>query len=665
MWCNQRMLRLLTYPKTGSIGPTSGLNLIDRIFDVKPNEAIFLRNYIFKGSSLVQRWPFKDLDDNVVTFAAPFRGAHSHKYPSESTSTLLIAEEDGKIRAFEDPPVLKHTFATTGRDIDFTTAYEAVVAVNGTDVPAVGRSGVSWRQFGSPAAVSNLAVAQNAGAGIAAGNYLHIVIPAIEVSGIGQVYANWSNVIRNVVAAPIASFGGTFTYPTDPRVSACYVFRTLVNSSLFYFVSRVTSGAFTDNNADSALPVSTTYTLANPPSQNKSWGVPPLAKHVAFSGNRCVMGALSTRLNAIQTSQIGAVGYELEGFPADGSTLVDMPKDGPVTTIYPIGETGEGAQRANHLFIAQSDACYFMRETDPSLPIQIISSSVGCIGARAIAQWRTWLFFQGRQGVYLWPGSGQSVYLLSEKISPVFLGGGSQNLAGNEGDDNIQYEVYDNSLWITLKSDTALTYPDKAYVLDLLSLERNFEATNPSKAARFSGPVDTKSDATYKLSYGRILRSLENELIILDSSNARVMLYSVGDTGRDTIRGVEGSMPLRRFSGPLLKEDPLSQKNIYRVEALCFTQSNSVMNLFVELGRNYSQVNMAPQDTYMLEWDDIVWDDISWGDADWISSGVVEINSAVGRWFLIDEVKDMEIVEESFSGWILHYTAFKQIGVFK
>ena len=176
------MFDLMSYPSKGIIGPKRGINLLDRIFDMLPDEAVFLRNYIFKGDSLVQRFPFRDYNDNVTSFTAPFRGVHSYKLPGESDQTILFAEEDGKIKSFANPPVLKHTFPTASKDVDFTTAYESVIAVNGQDSPAVGRASGSWRTFGSPSAVTSLVVTQNAGAGIAAGSYLHIVIPVIELS---------------------------------------------------------------------------------------------------------------------------------------------------------------------------------------------------------------------------------------------------------------------------------------------------------------------------------------------------------------------------------------------------------------------------------------------------------------------------------------------------
>lgn len=657
------MLNVARYPKQGVIGPQRGLNLFDRLFDVNRDEALVLRNYLFKGSSIVQRSPFQDLNSNVTTFTTPFRGAHSYAFSGASEGSLLYAENDGKVKQFANPPVLKYTFPTAAKDVCFATALDSVVAVNGTDPAAIGTSS-GWVQMGSPAAITNLAVAQNAGAGIAAGTYLHIVIPVIEISGIAQIFANWSNVIKNVVAAPIASFGGTFTYPTDPRVSSCLVFRTLVNSSIFYFVSRVTTGAFTDSNADSALPVASTVAPSNPPSQNKSWGVPPVGSLVAYCGNRLVIGALSTKKNALATSQIGATNSEIQGFPADGSTIVPLPKDGDMIALFPIGETGEGALRANHLFVAQKDACYIMQETNPALPLQIISSDIGVISKKAIAQWKNWLFFQGRQGVYMWPGSGKQLYLLSEKVSPIFAGGGNQNLSGNSGDENIQYAVYDNALWVTVKNDSALSYANKIWVLDLLQLERSFDPQNPSKSARWTGPIDAL-DGGIQMAYSHLLRDLNNKFIVLDSTEERVYEYKASSRDTDVLGGVSQKMPLRVLSGPLMSEDPLSQKQIFRIESLRYSFSSTDMRLAFEGDQKVTTLTMVPQGGSILNWDDIAWDDILWTESDWIQSGVTSYGQAIGRWFCVDELKEVLAVSEAFTGWVFYYHAFRQLGVFK
>ena len=73
------------------------------------------------------------------------------------------------------------------------------------------------------------------------------------------------------------------------------------------------------------------------------------------------------------------------------------------------------------------------------------------------------------------------------------------------------------------------------YTLDLIFLERNFNPLSPGLGARITGPIESLNEG---LSFGRIHRTINNELLILDSKNSRFMKYAVNNYTKDKIAGV-------------------------------------------------------------------------------------------------------------------------------
>lgn len=651
----------IRYPKDGVLSPQRGLNLFDNLFQVGPDWATILKNVLWVGDSLLQRYPFQPFSTTDFTAEGVFRGAHDYRYPGGS-ARFLFATNSGKIkeRATISTETDRVTGLATGQEVHFSTVYDAVVAVNGSDAPRVGRD-ATWRQWGSPAAVANLAV-NASGVGAFTGVRLHVVIPVIEVGGISVVFANWSN-LTATTASGNAQFNLTWTDVVDARITAYLVFGSELGRTTMHLIARVATGvgAYTDTTADASLPAVISGQPAAAPLRN-SWGVPPVSKFIVFAGNRVVYLNLGSSLsNAIQCGRIANTSYEAEGVPpADSkdSTLIRMLKDGDITCGFPIGETGEGSARANHLFIAQENACYILPETNPAQPLQIISSDIGCIGQRAIAQFEESLFWQSRRGVEYWPGVGQKVYLISDKVNPIFTGGGNQQLDPNQADSDITFCVAHNQLWITVRDSGSVTGGNKAYTLDLLKFKREFNPFRPASSARFAGPHENEG-----LGLALFKRRLDGTLVAMDNRNSRLLFYDE-DESQDAIDSVETDIPVVIQHGAVLREDPIAQKTMHYAHVLQFTGSDTILRMLMEFERVTAEAT-AQANTYALEWEDLDWLDMEWLFDTWYSETPFEYGALSGKWFVPRIEKEDSRVDFAYFGLVFWYSAFQQVRTFR
>lgn len=649
------------YPKSGVISPQKGLNLADSLFEVRTDEAALLTNLLWRRNTLVERYPFREYSTTDFSADGIFRGGHDYKAPGGS-ARLLFATDSGKIKEWltSSTEADRVTGLSTGQEGHFATVYDSVFFTNGADAPRVGR-GATWRAAGSPAAVSNLAVVAS-GSGAFTGDLYHIVIPVIEVGGISVVFANWSNIVKTT-AAGSAQFALTWTDIVDTRITAYLVFRTSTNGTDFRSIARVATGvgAYTDTTADASLPVTVSGAPSRPSPLN-SWGAPPVSRIVVYSGNRVVFAGLSDKTNALRTSRVAGNAYDAEGvppaLPAETSTQVDLPKDGDLTCAFPIGETGENSSRANNLFVGQENACYILPETNPDIPLQEISGSIGPLSQRAIAQDGTFLFFQSRRGVEFWPGTGRDIYLISDRIQPIFTGGGSQSLPVSQSDADIRYRVAKNQLWITVRDSALVTGANKVYCMDLLRFRRAFNPINPADSARFTGPISNAG-----LGFGLLLRRLDDSLINFDNQNNKVLLYDDTET-QDQIDGVNTNIPVVIQHGALLREDPIAQKILHYVHVLQFTNTAATIRLLAEFDRIISQTTLEPN-TYSLGWDGLVWDDLEWNFETWFQEAPIEYGSISCKWCAPRVEKTDSEISFAYFGLILWLWPFSQIRTFR
>jgi hypothetical protein len=656
---------LLKYPKNGTLYPSRGLNKADNRLQVRPDEAVDLMNWLFVGETLLQRAPFRPF--STTNFATPgrFRGAHDYQAPG-AAARLLFYCNNGTIKEFltASTEADRVTGLATGIEGDFVTAYDSVAFVNGSDTPRIGR-GTSWRALGSPAAVSNLAVGTSGAAGIAAGTYLHIVVPVIDVSGVAVVFADWSNIVRTAIGAAVTQFNLTWTDVVDSRVTRYLIFRTEAGATDLRSVGAVNAGvgAFTDNFADSSLPVVVSGGPSRP-SPQYSWGVPPVSKLVSFAGNRMVFGNIpsGSKQNAFQLSRKAGSAYECEGVPADGSTLIRLPGDGDLTALIPIGTT-DPLGRANDLFVGQPTACYILPETNPEYPLTVISEYLGPISKNAWAKDGNWIFFQSRRGVEFWPGAGRDIYLISTKVQPIFNGGGPQQVSGSVSDSDIQYEVAENQLWITVRDDASATGANLVYTLDLLKFKREFNPQNPNYSVRFSGPHKNGDAAGAHLGFGILLLRHDGTLINFDNQNNRILSYDA-DGSQDSIAGANTDMPARIEQTGIMRENLSPQKVLCNGKLYLMSSSTATLEIRAEFDRVISQIRVDAN-AYGFEWDDIEWDDIAWTYQTWFSDLQFEFCEAVGKWFTFILEKEDSESGAAYGGIEIFFDTLQQHGTLR
>lgn len=648
------------YPKNGVLSPLRGLNKSDNRMQVRADEAVDLKNAIFIGDTLLERSAFRPYSSTDFATPGRFRGAHDYQGPGDS-SRLLFYCNNGTIKEWltSSTESDRVTGLATGIDGDFVTVYDAAVFTNGSDSPRIGR-GTTWRVFGSPAAVSTLAVGTTGAAGIAAGTYLHIVIPVIDVGGVAVVFADWSNIVRTVIGAAVTSFNLTWTDISDARITRYLVFRTEVGGTDFRSLGAVNPGvgAFTDNFADTSLPVVVSGGPSRPNPQ-WSWGVPPIAKIVTFAGNRAVFGCIPTGdlENAFQTSRKAGNSFEAEGVPADGSTLVRLPGKGDLTALIPVSTT-DPQGRANDLFVGQPTACYLLSETNPDYPLSVISESIGPISKNAWAKDGNWVFFHSRRGVEFWPGSGRDIYLISDKIAPVFHGGGPQAVDGSLSDSDLIYEVAKGQLWIGVRDDASATGANKVYCMDLNRFRNGFNPLKPTQSARFTGPImNDEPDATH-LGFGILLQRVDGSLVNFDNQNNRILVYDESGS-QDSVDAVDANIRFRIEQTGLMRENATPQKILCNGKLYLLSSSPVTMELRAEFDRIITPVTTEANSSG-FEWMGLEWVGLEWTVQTWYHDLIFEFMEAVGKWFtLIIEKCDAE-TNTAFGGIEIFYDVIEQ-----
>lgn len=644
-------VNLSQYPKKGSIFPSRGLNLFDALFDVRFDEAVLLQNMIFVQKSLLERKPFRNVNEAVY---AAFMGAHDYK-GVDGEPRLLFYTTDGKIQEISvDGDVVRQTGLATGVPGFFTTSFDSVFFTNGQNDLRVAR-GTTWRLAGSPVAINNLSATSAIElGGVLDGDYNYIVVPTIEVGGVSRVFADWSNVLQ-VTVGPLSTITLHWTDVVDARITAYLIFRTEAGASDLRSLAKVAPGTQTYVDDGSVLLPAVVSGSPSRPSPLGSWGPPVIARIVIMSGNRLVLAGLQGNENAIMTSRLGGSSFDVEGFPSDNSTFLRLPKDGSLTAAFPIGDTGENSTRSTGLFLGQGSACYMLPESDPNIPLIAMSESIGPLHQRAIAQDGPALFFQSRRGVEYWPGTGKDIYLISDKVKPIFVGGGSQNLTANQSDSDITYTIAKDQLWITIRDRGDVAYANKVYCLDLLTFRRGFDPGSPTSAARFTGPIVSPN-----LSIPLMLRRLDNTLIAFDSQNGKVLSYQE-ITFQDQVAGANVNIAVHLKTGALLKEDPMSQKVVNYLHLMAL--SSSVVK--VGISQEYSTETViyadAEPNTSTFSWEDIDWSDITWLEGTWFFDLPLGYGDVSCKWLTISVKKEDNQSNFAFFGILLWLWPFKQI----
>lgn len=602
----------------------------DNFLKMRLGECAVLKNIRYVKNTPVKRSGFTRWNNQSWLDYGVFKSAHEY-IDNDDVTRVLVGTNNGKIlEVTTTTRTKKVTGLDSNSDIRFTSALGRVIAVNGANAPRVGNKTV-WREFGALPAVSDLAVAAS-GTGSFTGNFIHIVVPVKELaSGTAEIYGDWSNIITTTAASD-AQFDLTWTDVSDSRVEKYWIYRTKANlSGPLYYVAAVNTGveAYTDTMTDANLSATTAPYLG-------LWGTAPVAKYVAYSGDRVTLANLSGEENAIHFSQRAANPYDVEAFPNANSPEISkiyVPGNGPIKGTKTIGAIGADGKQTNHLFVGQPSSCYLIKDTDPKERIIEISNKIGLINDKAVAQWSSYIFWVDPiEGLMFWKEGLERPWKIGDKIDPIFFGGGNQGQTENQSNSDITMTVYDDQLMITVRNDGTATEGKETYLMDLNSFYPTDEEV-AAKTAIFTGPWSNTG-----LGMAFYLPLAERKLLLFDNQNLEILKYD-GTSVVDYIGGTETLAKPRVLTGAFLNETLRNRKSMTRVWVFCYSDNAPTVRVKGDFGNlNVAATMVVP--AYKFDWvdddgDEFEWDDITWGLDGWYAEGGVDFNN-YSRWFQLD-----------------------------
>lgn len=667
-------LKIYPNPAAGpaEIRLKNGLNLNDNLLEMDREDASILKNMVWTRNTLQRRRGFQLYSTEDWSAITKWKGG-TEFIDRWDNRRILLGTSTGKI--VERQSISAHADVVTGlatlQDIHFAQAFGAVFTSNSQDTPrridggSLAATACTSRVMGPPAILAGVAMAAGA-AGSPNGSYIGMVTAVREESSIKVLESDWSNIATVTVVSQRLVF--TWSATADARATHYYVYQSTAGGSVMYYAGKVAVGTLTltVNVADTAL-------IANRPApliyRN---GVPPVGEFIVAAGGRVVVCALSSVQNGFHCSAPGLNAYDVENFPIydttnlkfyqGGNHVITCPGHGKVKAGRAIGETGDKSAKANNLWIAQESSCYILTETNPNNPLQEISSQIGCIGQRAHAQYGQGIFFQSRRGVEFWPGNGKIIYLISDAISPIFTGGGNQNLTANQADTDITYAVDGDTLLVTVKDDSTKACANKVYALDLLKFMKDFNgaagvaSVEGHAFGRWAGPWSGNG-------YGLFIPLSNRGLLLLDNQDI-TMLYRSSSSYRDWVDGANATAEIRIMGGPVMKEFKMARNKLHYLDLFAFSNVDSTLRIIGENGV-YDQSNITVEAlTYDFDWDGLSWTDLTWQFNTW-HSAICMPWAAVAAFFQFDFTNVDPTGDFVFYGYAVRYSTALRTRTFR
>jgi hypothetical protein len=561
----------LDYPSKGDMRGQFGLNLADYFQNFDYRFTTRAENlYRFRKTER-RRQGFTRL--NTEAWTGQFRGG-MELLDNYGNARLLVGTLAGSVEEIHDDTSHTTTISglTAGREISMAAAYGAAFVANGADAlrridgeesPA---TPATARRAGVPAAPANFTAVAGI-AGTRTGNYSFLATTAIE-DGLGTTLleSNLSNIVQiTTLTADAVTFGWDDPKLTDDRATHVYIYGTVTGGAVWYRVRKVAlnaTGYADDDTLDSALGVPAPLLGRNIP--------PPDAPElVELSGTRTVL----LKGDTLYISPPALNAYDAESFPYQ----IKAPRGGKIKAIRTIPNAG-GQANTNSLFFAGERGAHILFNTNPQQPVVTLSEDDGVVNWRAVITRGRFLFFvDRRRGVMFWPGEGDVLYAISEKINPIFSGGGNQSRTANQGDENIALVIWRDHLLVTVRDDSSKTGPNKAYYMDLLNFERNWAMKGPENAAVWGGPWTG-------VGFGHMIARYDRDLVVLDNQNNAILHWD-STTFKDYVAGEEvEAKPYWRL-GPAGIEDQEMQKRIHRMYWYGYSGGDTLLRIIGEEGR--------------------------------------------------------------------------------
>ena len=613
-----------------------GLDLVNQPTQMEIGALDVAKNMEYRKNRLAKRRPFVAKSNTTYTYG--FEGGAEY-LDTTDTRRILFADSNGNIKEFVDADndATRVSGLTTDARTRFASVNGVVFSVNGSDALQRG-DGTSWRVGGSPAKVTNVALASGSGTNMVTGTYLYIVIAVIQVSGVGAVFSEFSDV-KSITLVGADSVDVTWTATTDARVTHYYIYRTKADlGTPYYYEGKVTVG--TETYASDTLDESLTQVW-----NDTDWGVAPIGEIIRSSNKRLIIGKISGAPDELHLSQIATDKYEMEGFPNDGIHRFKLPGQGSVTAIFSYSVKDEEGNR-DDLFLAQRNSCYVLRGTDPDSPLDTISTSVGVVSPDAIAQWGRFLFFVSIRGLEFLGPSGQPL-LISDLVNPIFEGGGTLNYPGitEAQEQYLNMVVWENRLILTLQDDATNAWGNKALVLDLEKFDPM--SYTPENASRFTLWEQGPGMAFF-------ISATDGELILFDNENKRMLKRATGTEFKDQVGANQVVIDANFRSGGLLAQEMAYRKSLRYINAYVITDLTFHLDVTADYGNRNASVDM-PIESIVRDWNKI-WDK-EWNLSQrWLSTRNIP-RKTTGQFMQFSFTAKNNSVDFIFIGMTIYYTS--------
>lgn len=625
--------------KRGWLELSRGLDLVNSLAMIDTQAMAKADNMMYRRGTLTSRPAFREYSEEVIEKA--FTGAHSY-IEIDGTERILFANADGDLKELDLEGSSPTRATGFGARVRFQSMRGACFAVDGGDLWR--GDGDSWRKGGAPAYLTGAAgVMAGSGAGTSlVGRYMFIVVPVIEEAGIAIVKGDWSDIVVVDVTTAGRDVTVTWNASTDARVTHYYIYRTIRDvGAPFFFDGKVAFGinTYSSTATDSTL----SATVSDSAGKN---GVAPQSNLVTMCGQRLVLANLADDASAVHLSAISTNIYEMESFPTDGIHRFSLPSSGGVTAIKGIGVKDEDSNR-NDLFLAQVDACFILRGTDPDTALEAISGNVGVINPDAVTQWGGFLFFVSKRGVEFLGATGKPI-MISSLVNPLLWGGGSNSLSGITGYDYLSLEVWDNKLLLSLRTQSENDSQDTILCLDL----EQFNADDPLNTS-----VWTMWNG---LGFSFFVETYDRSLLLFDNNNLQLLKAEPASSiiNQDTILGVDTPIHCAVWTGAILGFNLDSRKMLRRINCFIVCDQESGLTIEADYGKGSETIDLIPIST-VIEWDSI-WD-VDWASGDsFICSNAIG-RGAIGKFFQLKFSNNMMRSGFIFLGFSLYFTEQKNI----
>jgi hypothetical protein len=303
----------------------------------------------------------------------------------------------------------------------------------------------------------------------------------------------------------------------------------------------------------------------------------PKAQCITFWKNRIFLGNTDTGTNKSRIRYSGSDTTPTDVEYYKSTSFIDVQQDDgdQIQKLIPFLDS---------LLIFKTSSTWVLRGSNPrDFELVLANPSVGCVAPRTVAAWDKGVIFLSARGVFSFDGS--KVTRLSEKIDPAINDLGAANLEQANG------VVFQQKYYLFVHELGATSYPDTAYVFDLISgTWTKYRGWNVWHATVWN-------------------RAGTEELYAVDAETreAVLRLKSGADDGGSNINAY--------FTTKWLDFGVPERRKMHR-RMYAWFEADGDYNVNVDVQRNYAAANSV-SNTVNLNPGGMIWGSSLWGEALW------------------------------------------------